>query len=530
MSTVKNILFIMCDQLRWDYLSCTGHPRLATPHLDALAARGVVFERAFVQSPICGPGRMSTYTGRYVSNHGASINNAPLRADELTLGDHLRPLGMRVALVGKTHVAADRAGLARLGVGPDTIPGVLAAEGGFEPYERDDGMHLDHSVDPKLAYNRHLNALGYEGKNPWHTWANSAQGANGEILSGWEMRHAGLPARLDEAHSETAYMVDRALQFIAEQGAKPWCLHLSFIKPHWPYMVPAPYHRLFGPEDCLPAQRDAKERESAHPVHKAFMQNPESVVFSRDEARATVVPTYMGLVKQIDDHLGRLFKSLEAAGRFKDTLIVFTSDHGDFLGDHWLGEKELFHECSSRVPLIVYDPDPAADTTRGTRESRLVESIDLAPTFVAAAGGLPPSHILEGRSLLPLLRSQPQPDASAAPGWRDAVFSELDYSPSGARVVLGIRAAAARATMVRTERWKYVHYQGFDPQLFDLADDPAEFRDLAGDPGYTKVENEMQSRLYEWLCARNNRLTIADAAIEARSGKFWDRGVFIGKW
>jgi arylsulfatase A-like enzyme len=525
MGAVKNILFIMCDQLRWDYLSCTGHRRLATPHLDALAARGVIFERAFVQSPICGPGRMSTYTGRYVSNHGSTINGAPLRADELTLGDHLRPLGMRVALVGKTHVTPDKAGLARLGASADSGPGLLAAQGGFEPYERDDGMHLDHSVDPDLTYNRHLNALGYEGKNPWHSWANSAQGANGDILSGWEMRHAGLPARVDEAHSETPYMVDRAIQFIAEQGDKPWCLHLSFIKPHWPYMVPAPYHRMFGREDCLPVHRDAKEPEIAHPVHKAFMQNPESVVFSRDEARATVIPTYMGLIKQIDDHLGRLFKSLEAAGRFEDTMIVFTSDHGDFLGDHWLGEKELFYECSARVPLIVYDPDTAADGTRGTRDRRLVESIDLAPTFVEAAGGKPPSHILEGRSLLPLLRAN-----GASTRWRDAVFSELDYSPSGARLVLGVSAAASRAAMVRTERWKYVHYQGFEAQLFDLSEDPAEFRDVAGDPGYLTVRNEMQSRLHEWLCARSNRVTIADAAIESRSGKFWERGVFIGKW
>lgn len=529
MSGVKNILFIMCDQLRWDYLSCTGHPRIATPHLDALAARGVIFERSFVQSPICGPGRMSTYTGRYVANHGSSINGAPLRADEPTLGDHLRPLGLRVALVGKTHMTADKAGLARLGADAQSGPGLLAAEGGFEPFERDDGMHLDHSVDPNLSYNRYLNALGYGGKNPWHRWANSAQGADGESLSGWEMRHAGLPARVAEPHSETPYMVDRALQFIDGQGEKPWCLHLSFIKPHWPYMAPAPYHRMYGIDDCLPVQREpADARESAHPVHKAFMQNPESLVFSRDEARATVIPTYMGLITQIDDHLGRLFAHLEAGGRMRDTMVVFTSDHGDFLGDHWLGEKELFHECSSRVPLIVYDPDPAANATRGTRDSRLVESIDLAPTFVEAAGGTAPAHILEGRSLLPLLRTASPGNKSVA--WRDAVFSELDYSPSGARLVLGVSAAAARATMVRTERWKYVHYQGFVPQLFDLQEDPHEFHDLAGNAARAAVTDEMRGRLYEWLCARRNRLTLSDAAIEARSGKFWERGVYIGKW
>ena len=115
----KNILFIMCDQLRWDYLSCYGHPRLKTPNIDALAARGVRFTRAYVQSPICGASRMSTYTGRYVQSHGAAWNGFPLKVGEMTMGDYLRPLGMRTALVGKTHMEADVEGMQRLGIDPE---------------------------------------------------------------------------------------------------------------------------------------------------------------------------------------------------------------------------------------------------------------------------------------------------------------------------------------------------------------------------------------------------------------------------
>ncbi len=386
MAKVKNILFVMADQLRWDHLSCYGHPHLKTPAMDAIAARGVRFERAFVNATVCGPSRMCYYTGRTMSSHGSNWNGVPLRVGEPTLGDHLRPLGMRVALVGKTHMAADIPGLQRLGVPQQSIEGVYARECGFEPYERDDGLHPDQTVDPDLAYNRYLKRLGYNEPNPWHSYANAGADQNGEVLSGWFMRNAQLPARVKEEHSETAYMTDRAMTFIDETGDQPWCMHLSFIKPHWPYIAPAPYHDMFGVKDMLPVNRDERERVDPHPVYGAYMKHNESVSFSRDEVRDAVVPIYMGLIRQIDDHLGRLWRFMEERGLFDNTMIVITSDHGDYLGDHWLGEKELFHEPSVRVPMILYDPDEAADATRGTATASFVEAIDLVPTFVAAAG------------------------------------------------------------------------------------------------------------------------------------------------
>jgi hypothetical protein len=139
---VRNVLFIMCDQLRYDHLSCYGHPTLHTPNLDAARlARRDLFDRAYVQSPVCGPSRMSYYTGRYMHAHGASWNFVPLKVGEMTIGDHLRPLGVRSVLVGKTHMRADLAGMARLGIDPDSQIGVRIAECGFDPYERDDGIH-----------------------------------------------------------------------------------------------------------------------------------------------------------------------------------------------------------------------------------------------------------------------------------------------------------------------------------------------------------------------------------------------------
>jgi arylsulfatase A-like enzyme len=524
MGDIRNILFIMCDQLRWDYLSCAGHPTLQTPNIDRLAAGGVRFSRAFVQSPVCGPSRMSAYTGRYMLNHGSSWNSVPLSIGERTLGDYLRPLGMRTALVGKTHMAADRDGMARLGVDPASNVGVLAAQCGFEPMERDDGLHPSGFVDPALAYNEFLTAKGYDGDNPWHDWANSAQDPGGEILSGWYMKNARLPARVREEDSETPYMIDRAMDFMSAQGADPWCLHLSFIKPHWPYMAPAPYNDMFGANQILPAHRVEAERDDPHPVVAAYMDHTESVNFQRDEVRDTVIPTYMGLVKQIDDHLGRLFQAMDASGRMDDTLIVFTSDHGDYLGDHWLGEKELFHEPVVRVPMIVRDPAAAADPTRGTVDDRMVELVDLVPTFIDAAGGEVPPHQIDGLSLMPALRGGPDG------AWREAVFSELDYAFRPARQTLGLAPGEARAFMVRTERWKYVHYEGFRPQLFDLEKDPDEFHDFGEDPAHEDVRSGLHARLFTWLAGRKYRTTMADDDVEKRTASAHKRGIIIGEW
>ena len=143
---------------------------------------------------------------------------------------------------------------------------------------------------------------------------------------------------------------------------------------------------MYGPEHVLPVVRSEAEREDAHPVFDGMMNNQIGKTFSRDEVRQKVIPAYMGLIKQADDQMGRLFAWLEETGRMQDTMIVVTSDHGDYLGDHWLGEKNLFHEPSIKVPLIIYDPRAEADATRGTTCDELVEAIDLLPHLLGGRG------------------------------------------------------------------------------------------------------------------------------------------------
>ncbi|MCL9656196.1 alkaline phosphatase family protein [Pseudomonas protegens] len=533
-SPVRNVLYIMCDQLRRDYLSCYGHPHLHTPNIDRLAAAGVRFSRAYTQGTICGPSRMSAYTGRYVSSHQVAWNAVPLPLEELTLGDYLRPHGIRTALVGKTHATPNLDALQRLAIDPDSPQAEALNEVGFEPYLRHDGIYPDDPIfDDKrdaAPYTHYLRNLGYDGRNPWHDWANAGAGEQGQILSGWKMRNAHLPARVAEEHSETVYTTDRAIDFISEQGEQPWCLHLSYIKPHWPYIAPAPYHALYGPEQVIPAVRAAPGQLSDHPVYAAFRQHEESLNFSRDEVRLNVVPTYMGLIKQVDDQLGRLLDVLQSNGRWDDTLIVFTSDHGDFLGDHYLGEKEFLLEPAVGVPLIVRDPRAAADSRRGSVDERLVETIDALPTFLEALGLPGAEHRLEGRSLIPLLHG-------AEPNWRRYAISEYDYAfQAPARERLGQPIDRCRMTMVRSERWKYLAYDGFRPQLFDLHNDPQELHDLGADPAYAAVREEHLGYLLEWLRGLKRRTTISHEEIDLRGQRFRygepesEKLVQIGVW
>lgn len=509
--TKLNILFIMYDQLRFDYLSCAGHPTLKTPNFDRVAARGVRFTQAHVQSPICGASRMSFYTGRYTSSHGAQWNGYPLRVGEMTMGDHLRKLGMGCYLIGKTHMIADAEGMDRLGLSPDTVIGARQSECGFDAIIRDDGLWgegPDGFYDQKRSpYNEYLKEKGYPSENPWADFANAGI-SDDEIASGWFFMNADKPANIREEDSETPWLTDRTLEFLA-QADEPFCAHISYIKPHWPYIVPAPYHDMFGPADVPPATRSDSERDNPHPVYGAFMSNNIGKSFSRDEVREKVIPAYMGLIRQCDDQLGRILDHLEETGAMDNTMIVLTSDHGDYLGDHWLGEKDLFHQQSVKIPLIIADPRAEADATRGTTCDALVEAIDLTATFIQAAGGDVPDHIVEGRSLHPFLFGKTPGD------WREVAISEYDYSVTKMRDMLGVESRDARLFMVFDGRWKMIHAEGgFRPMLFDLETDPEEFNDLGDDPAYLDQIDRLYDHLHAWALRMSQRVTRSEAQLE----------------
>lgn len=525
--TTKNILFIMYDQLRFDYLSCTGHPHLSTPNFDRVAAMGVRFDRAYVQSPICGSSRMSTYTGRYASSHGAEWNGFPLRVGEMTMGDHLRGAGMDCWLIGKTHMRADTEGMERLGVDPSSIIGVRTAECGFDVWVREDGLAAegpDGKYDKRPSpYNEYLTARGYPGPNPWAHHANAGI-SEGQIASAWYLANSDKQANIRQEDSETPWLTDRALEFLQNQSG-PWCAHLSYIKPHWPYIAPAPYHDMYSANHVPAPNRSPAERAGAHPVFAEFAQEAASTPFHNDITRQKVIPAYMGLIKQCDDQLGRILDYLETTGKLGETMIVLTSDHGDYLGDHWMGEKGFMHDASVRVPLIIYDPSPKADGTRGTVSEALVQAIDLAPTFVEIAGATPPENWLEGRSLLPLLREGP--DAA----WRNYAISEYNYSPTPIRDNLTLSDADARLFMLVTDSWKMIHFEGgFRPMLFDLANDPDELIDLGDDPAHAETIARLTGLLNQWARRQSQRVTRSAGQIAAARKGSAGVGVILGAY
>jgi len=319
-------------------------------------------------------------------------------------------------------------------------------------------------------------------------------------------------------------MTRRAMEFMCDAGDQPWLCHLSFIKPHWPYIVPEPYASMYGPEDVIPVVRSDGEKQNDHPVYKAYRDSRICRAFSKDGVRETVIPAYMGLIKQIDDQMGVLFDFMEREGLFENTMIAFTADHGDYLGDHWLGEKDLFHDQSVKVPLIVYDPRAEADGMRGTSSDALVEAIDLAPTFLDFFGGKPKPHILEGRNLSPLLHGTAQ-------NWREFAISEYDYATREARLTLGIDQKDARLIMVRNARWKYIHAEGYRPMLFDLETDPQELEDLGADTSreIMGVKAHMSDAIARWSRQHHARITLSAEQIDAMSGGEPD-GILIGVW
>ena len=312
-----------------------------------------------------------------------AYNNFPLKVGEQTIGDHLRKIGVDTWLIGKTHMKVDNEGLKRLGIKQDSIVGARLAECGFDIFVRDDGLWAEGPegfyCELDSPYNEYLKSKGYSGSNPWSTHANAGITDNDDIASGWFMKNSRLPANIREEDSETPWLTTQMIHFLESEIAKklsdrrPWMVHLSYIKPHWPYIVPAPYNDMYNKNDIIPVVRSESEiGQGSNPIYKSFTDNIIGRAFRQHKVREEVVPAYMGLIKQCDDQMGRLFKFMEDNGFMENTLIVICSDHGDYLGDHWLGEKDLFHEPSVKTPLIIFDPSKSSNNTRGTINNELV--------------------------------------------------------------------------------------------------------------------------------------------------------------
>jgi arylsulfatase A-like enzyme len=453
-----NLLLITADQWRADCLSAEGHLCLRTPHLDALAARGVRFRRHFAQATPCGPSRASLHTGMYAMNHRSVTNGTPLDRRHSSLAAELRTAGYRPVLFGYTDMSADPRGLAA------DDPRLRTYESVYPGFEI--GLYLP---EDNAAWLDHL--ARRQGRRP-----------SLEDLFGGPL---GAPAPYAAEDSETAFLADAFLAWLERQeDAAPWCAHLSFLKPHPPLVAPDPWHALYHPDEVpLPVRAATLEAEAqVHPWLAAKLEQPLSESWhgkpaGLDEAtirRARAV--YYGLISEVDHHIGRILAALEARGERAQTLIVFTSDHGEMLGDHWLLGKDGFFGQAFHVPLIIVDP--AVPAGRGRVVEAFSEHVDLLPTLLERLGAEVPLQC-DGASLMPWLAGE------SPAGWREAAHFEHDFRDLETRefeTALGLASDRCALAVRQSEDYAYVHFNGLPALCYELAADPDQFQNIAADP------------------------------------------------
>ncbi|MBC7237106.1 MAG: sulfatase-like hydrolase/transferase [Chloroflexi bacterium] len=446
-----NILLIMTDEQRGDCLGCYGNPVLRTPHIDSIAERGVRFERGYVQNPMCMPARMSIMTGRYCSEHGCNINcvGIPEHEQRHTFMRYLADAGYYTAAIGKMHMMPK--------YGPF----------GFRYLDLVEGQ-----ADANNQYTDYLAAKGLLSKQ---------HEAKGEKLPFGIYTNA-LPAE----ENIDVFIGRRAVRFLREwQGEQPLFLWVSFCNPHFPFDPPEPYDTLYDPNEVpLPVWREGELDKK--PAQRQLQKERGFDTVSEPVMRK-MVANYYGLISLIDDQVGALLQALEEKGMAENTLIAFTSDHGDLLGDHRLLLKSgvTFYESCVRVPFIVSYP-PAFPV--GVACDALVETIDLPATFLDIAGVRPP-ETMQGRSLVGLAEGK-------VADWRDDAFAEIDLRINPLMHAPHDPASRDYVAMVVTERWKYVHFpnRGLG-ELYDLKNDPHELENLFDDPRYADKLAEMRLRL-----------------------------------
>ncbi len=466
----------MTDQQRADCLSCAGHPVLRTPSMDRIAAEGVRFGSAVTTSPICMPARACFVSGLYCHNHGMWTNAGRLPAEDETFFRHLQQAGYATAYVGKSHF-----------------------------YEHHAGEHLrDH--EPYM----HARGIEYvhETTGPWATVKTRSYmtdrweelGLYKAFQEDYERRRgipwAARPSPLPEEEFLDSYIGRQAVTFIEEyRGGRPVCLFVGFGGPHEPFDAPGRYATMYDPAECPepippePIRRDLPPAAAAYARDRdRFRRSLEAIP---PEHVAAARANYCGKISLIDQWVGRVLEAFARRGWLEEAMIVLWSDHGEMLGDHGRFHKTVFYESSVRVPLIVRWP---GQIPAGVVRPHLAQTIDVFDTLLEAAG-CPPSQRSFGRSLLPACR-----DEGAM--LREAAFSEIDC-----RMLLDSSSGRTNlVTMVCSERYKYAVSEAAQPlMLFDLAEDPLEQNNLAGEAGHAGLRAELERMICHWLLATQAR-------------------------
>ncbi len=484
-----NVLFITIDQWRADWLGVNGNAVIQTPNLDRLAKSGVLFKNHYTCSAPCGPSRATLHTGMYPSNHRAITNGTPLNKTYTNLALEARKSGYEPTLFGYTDITADP----RFKDSRD--PAVRTYEGILDGYFV--GARLNEQSKVWLAdlirKGYIVEKAGYDIYRPDPTF---------ELPDGKHTTFA--PAQFKAADSETAWLTDRAIDFVSSQFGDPFFCHVSYLRPHPPFIAPPEYHDMYSADEMTKPLHfgDKKAVADVHPfVDRALRHIQQSTFFKGGEGLASdlderevlqIRATYSALVSEVDANVGRLLDTLEQTGQLENTLIIVTADHGEQLGDHHLFGKLGFYDQSFHIPLIVKAPDTAGFEA-GVVEA-FTESIDIMPTVLDMLGGKIPKQC-DGLSLVPWLKGQ-TPDK-----WRDAVhwlFDFRDIEHSIPETEFGLEHDECSLLVYRDDSFKYVHFVALQPLLFDLKNDPEERHNLAEEPDYQAVVLDYAQKMLSW--------------------------------
>lgn len=517
MARRPNFLFFITDQHRVDCLGCYGHPVLKTPNIDSIAARGTRFERFYVATPVCMPNRATLMTGRMPSVHGVRSNGSPLPLQSNTFIDALRAAGYSTALMGKSHLQnfSDMpAALKR----PPARPGDQVLDAEFAearkpaasegPYDQEHPKQWEAGRDFKMRLPfygfEHVDlctAHGDQVGGHYYVWLKS-QRPDADALRD---RKSQLPhdyvcpqayrTPIPEELYPTSYIAERSCAWIdryaaADDRSQPFFMMVSFPDPHHPFTPPGRYWSLYRPQDmALPASFHHGNRPLARPVAWALAQREsgravvtEQAAFAVNEREAReAMALSCGMIAMIDDAVGRILAQLTARGLAEDTIVIFTTDHGDFLGDHRLLLKGPAHyDGITHVPFIWAEP--------GTRPSRRTDviagTLDIAATVLDRAG-IQPYNGIQGESLLPAITGE----GAVSP--RDSMVIEDDQQ----RALLGYQSPSRMRTLI-TSRWRMTiaHADAWG-ELYDLANDRHEMDNLFEDPGHRGVRAELMEKL-----------------------------------
>ena len=491
MENRPNFLFIITDQHRADHLGCYGNSVLKTPHIDSLATRGIRYDRFYVANPVCQPNRASLMTGRMPSVHGVRNNGIPLSRDHVTFVELLASAGYWTGLMGKSHLQNMTGRPSPLKF--KTIEGKSAPpedlrEANRRPltgpaYDNENArLWSDPKHDVRLPFygfkearicTGHGDMVGgdyqrwLEEKQPG---ASALAGVDNALSDQRRMAPQAWRTSLPENLYPTSYVKELSCEFIERQAANrdnPFFLQVSFPDPHHPFTPPGKYWDLYDPDDILLSSsfyegelaplRWLREELATGTADREGPLKPFAV--TAEEAKSIIALTY-GMIAMVDDAIGEILSVLELTGQSENTVVIFTADHGDFMGEHGIMLKYMLHyQGLVRVPCIIYDP--TLKSAGGVCEN-LTGTIDLAPTILSMAG-LQPFNGMQGRNL----NDNEVPPRSAIVIEEDSAIPQFDNNE------------VDRVRTMVTDRWRLTyHHCGNWWELYDLKADPDENANL----------------------------------------------------